>query len=165
MASVQQMKDPLLVGKAIRAQLEHEIPQDLPLEKDFREGTDYTITDQCVYAWLQFVGVYSTNITHNASVNELHATLCKDARTLELFTSLVNHLHAFARETRLTHAEWSKTIALLTRAGKESTEFKNEFILLSDCLGFSALVDEINHPKPPVRELPVKLQSKPKGVC
>lgn len=46
MASIDQMKDPLLVGKAIRAQLEHEIPQDLQLDKDFREGTDYTITDQ-----------------------------------------------------------------------------------------------------------------------
>ena len=48
MASEQQMRNPLLVGKAIRAQLEHEIPQDLPLEKDFKEGTGYTITDQYV---------------------------------------------------------------------------------------------------------------------
>lgn len=62
MASVAQMKDPLLVGKAIRAQLENEIPrvstftsrcamwlnapQDLPLEKDFSELGGYTITDQ-----------------------------------------------------------------------------------------------------------------------
>jgi hypothetical protein len=38
----------------------------------------------------------------------------------------------------------------LTRAGQESTEFKNEFILLSDCLGLSVLLDELNHPKPPV---------------
>ena len=36
------------MSKVIRAQLENEIPQDLPLEKDFREGTDYTITDQYV---------------------------------------------------------------------------------------------------------------------
>lgn len=48
MASEQHMKDPHLVGKAIRAQLENEIPQDLPLERDFREGTSYTITDQSV---------------------------------------------------------------------------------------------------------------------
>lgn len=48
MASEQQMKNPLLVGRAIRAQLEREVPKDLPLEHDFREGTDYTITDQCV---------------------------------------------------------------------------------------------------------------------
>ncbi|KLO18394.1 aromatic compound dioxygenase [Schizopora paradoxa] len=128
MASIQQMKNPLLVGKAIRAQLENEIPQDLPLDKDFKEGTGYTITDH---------------------VNGLHTALCKDPRTLELYTSLVNHLHAFARETKPTHAEWTKAVEFLTRAGKESTEFKNEFVLLSDCLGFSALIDEINHPKPP----------------
>ena len=48
MASEQQMKNPLLVGTAIRAQLEHEIPQDLPLTKEFRERSDYTITDQYV---------------------------------------------------------------------------------------------------------------------
>lgn len=49
MASEQQMKNPLLVGRAIRSQLENEIPQDLPLEREFREDTDYTITDQCVF--------------------------------------------------------------------------------------------------------------------
>ncbi|KAL5507279.1 hypothetical protein ACEPAH_6735 [Sanghuangporus vaninii] len=128
MASIEKMRDPLLVGKAIRAQLENEIPKDLPLEKDFREGTDFTITDH---------------------VNELHSQLCPDKRTLELFNSIVNHVHAFAREMRPTHAEWAKAIEYLTRAGKESTDYKNEFVLLSDCLGLSALIDEINHPKPP----------------
>ena len=39
MSSVEMMKDPLRVGKAIRAQLEQEIPRDLPLERDFRVGT------------------------------------------------------------------------------------------------------------------------------
>ncbi|KAH9942311.1 aromatic compound dioxygenase [Epithele typhae] len=128
MASEQQMKNPLLVGRAIRAQLEKEIPTDLPLERDFREETDYTITDH---------------------VQGLHQSLCKDPRSLELITSLVSHLHAFARETQLTHDEWLRAVTFLTRAGKESTEYKNEFVLLSDCLGFSALVDEVNHPKPP----------------
>lgn len=46
------MKDPLRVGVAIRAQLEREIPLDLPLERDFREGSDYTITDQYVQTTL-----------------------------------------------------------------------------------------------------------------
>ncbi|KAH8119382.1 aromatic compound dioxygenase [Phellopilus nigrolimitatus] len=128
MSSVQSMNNPLLVGKAIRAQLEHEIPKDLPLDKDFREGTDYTITDH---------------------VNTLHNELCADPRTLELFTVLIKHLHAFAREAKPTHSEWSRAVEFLTKAGKESTDFKNEFVLLSDCLGFSALLDEINHPKPP----------------
>ena len=39
MASIDKMKDPLRVGKAIRAQLENDIPRDLPLEKDFRVNT------------------------------------------------------------------------------------------------------------------------------
>ncbi|KAH9949615.1 aromatic compound dioxygenase [Amylocystis lapponica] len=127
MASEQQMKNPLFVGTAIRAQLEHEVPQDLPLLKDFREHTDYTITDH---------------------VQLLHRALTKDPRTLQLVTTLVSHLHAFARETQLTHDEWKTAIAFLTRAGKESTDYKNEFVLLSDCLGLSVLVDELNHPKP-----------------
>lgn len=95
-----------------------------------QEGTSYTITDH---------------------VNELHAQLCPDKRTLQLFTSLINHLHAFAREVRPTHAEWETAVEYLTRAGKESTVFKNEFVLLSDCLGISALIDELQHPKPDVR--------------
>jgi len=128
MASEKQMKDPLRVGVAIRAQLEREIPRDLPLEKDFREGSDYTITHH---------------------VNELHRSLVKDPRSLKLVSALVNHLHTFARETLLTHDEWTKVVEFLTRAGKESTDYKNEFILLSDILGFSALIDELNHPKPP----------------
>ena len=84
-------------------------------------------------------------------MQELHRSLCRDPRTLELAAALVAHLHAFARETQLTHAEWTKAVTFLTRVGTESTEFKNEFVLLSDCMGLSALVDEINHPKPPVR--------------
>ncbi|KAI0930370.1 hypothetical protein AcV5_007104 [Taiwanofungus camphoratus] len=127
MASVKQMTDPLLVGAAIRAQLKHEIPQDLPLERDCREGTSYTITDH---------------------VHALHKSLCKEPRTLQLITALVSHLHAFARDTSLTHAEWAKVVEFLTRAGKESTDYKNEFVLLSDILGLSALVDELTHPKP-----------------
>ncbi|TFK45964.1 aromatic compound dioxygenase [Heliocybe sulcata] len=128
MATEQQMKNPLLVGKAIRAQLEDEIPLDLPLERDFRERSDYTITDH---------------------IHDLHAKLVKDPRTLELFSSLITHLHAFARETLPTHDEWARTIDFLTRCGRESTENKNEFVCLSDVLGMSALIDELNHPKPP----------------
>ena len=87
---------------------------------------------------------------HAHSVQELHKSLCQDPRTLELVSSLISHLHAFARETQLTHDEWAKAVKFLTRAGKESTDYKNEFVLLSDCMGLSALVDEINHPKPSV---------------
>ncbi|KZW00535.1 aromatic compound dioxygenase [Exidia glandulosa HHB12029] len=127
MASAAQMKDPLLVGKAIRAQLENEIPRDLPLEKDFSELGEYTITDH---------------------VLELHEKLSVNPRTTFIIDNLVKHLHAFARETMLTHSEWETAIKFLTRAGKESSQHVNEFILLSDCLGLSVLLDELNHPKP-----------------
>ncbi|MGQ0524746.1 MAG: dioxygenase family protein [Betaproteobacteria bacterium] len=57
---------------------------------------------------------------------------------------LVTHLHAFAREVGLTHAEWKTAIDFLHAAGKISDERGNEFILLSDVLGLSALTDLIN---------------------
>lgn len=58
--------------------------------------------------------------------------------------TLVTHLHAFAREVKLTHAEWKAAIDFLHAAGKISDERRNEFILLSDVLGLSALTDLIN---------------------
>lgn len=147
MASEKQMKDPLRVGVAIRAQLEREIPRDLPLERDFREGTDYTITDQ----YVQQHSLCRAHVSQPPpSVNGLHDSLVKDPRKLQLIKALVNHLHTFARQTLLTHDEWLDAIKFLTRTGKESTDYKNEFILLSDILGFSALVDEVTHPKPSV---------------
>ncbi len=68
-----------------------------------------------------------------------------DPRTLEVLTSLVTHLHAFARETRLTVPEWMNAIEFLTRTGQTCTDTRQEFILLSDTLGLSMLVDVINH--------------------
>jgi len=82
------------------------------------------------------------------SVRDLHAKLCPDPRTLELINELVDALHSFARKTKPTHSEWLKTIDFLTRAGKDSTPAINQFILLSDCMGISVLLDELEHPKP-----------------
>ncbi|MEX3007440.1 dioxygenase [Hoeflea sp. TYP-13] len=58
--------------------------------------------------------------------------------------NLVTHLHAFVKETGLTHAEWRKGIELLTKAGEMTDEERNEFVLFSDVLGFSSLVDMVN---------------------
>jgi protocatechuate 3,4-dioxygenase beta subunit len=69
-----------------------------------------------------------------------------DPRAREVFSSLARHLHAFAREVRLTHGEWRAGLEGLTRAGAISTAERNEFILLSDLLGVSALVDMLNTP-------------------
>jgi len=68
-----------------------------------------------------------------------------DARTAELMTALVRHLHEFAREVRLTEAEWMAAIQWLNRAGQVSDEKREEFILTSDVVGLSMLVVQMNH--------------------
>ena len=60
-------------------------------------------------------------------------------------TALVRHLHDFAREVRLTEAEWMAAIQWLNRAGQISNEKREEFILASDVLGLSMLVVQMNH--------------------
>ena len=69
----------------------------------------------------------------------------RDPRTAELMTALVRHLHDFAREVRLTEAEWMAAVQWLTRAGRISDEKREEFILASDVLGLSMLVVQMNH--------------------
>ncbi|WP_159592301.1 dioxygenase [Chelativorans xinjiangense] len=61
-----------------------------------------------------------------------------------LLEKLLEHLHDYTRETNLTHEEWMRTLNFLYDCGKISTPERHEFILLSDVLGFSALVDMIN---------------------
>ncbi|MFF4313305.1 dioxygenase family protein [Streptomyces sp. 900105755] len=67
-----------------------------------------------------------------------------DPRLRALLTALVRHLHAFTRETRLTRREWEAAIAFLTEAGQTCTDTRQEFILLSDVLGLSMLVETVN---------------------
>lgn len=67
-----------------------------------------------------------------------------DPRLSEVLTSLARHLHAFVRETKLTHAEWEKGIEMLEWAGEISDKERHEMVLLSDLLGVSSLVDMIN---------------------
>jgi hydroxyquinol 1,2-dioxygenase len=73
----------------------------------------------------------------------------KDERLRELLESLVRYLHGFAREVRLTEAEWEAAIAFLTRVGHITDERRQEFILLSDVLGLSMLTVGINAPAHP----------------
>jgi hydroxyquinol 1,2-dioxygenase len=68
-----------------------------------------------------------------------------DQRTRELLSGLVQHLHDFAREVRLTEAEWMAVIQWLKRTGQISDEKREEFILASDVLGLSMLVVQLNH--------------------
>jgi hydroxyquinol 1,2-dioxygenase len=71
-----------------------------------------------------------------------------DARTRQIMTSLVRHLHDFVRDVELTEAEWFEGIRFLTDTGHASDDKRQEFILLSDTLGVSMLVDAINHRHP-----------------
>lgn len=67
-----------------------------------------------------------------------------DPRMREVMASLAKHLHAFAKEVNLTHAEWQKGIEFMEWAGRISDAERHEFVLLSDVLGLSSLVDMIN---------------------
>src|SRR6478736_3030584 len=67
-----------------------------------------------------------------------------DARMKEIMASAVKHLHAFAREVNLTPGEWIKGIEFMTMVGKTCTAARQEFILLSDTLGLSALVNGLH---------------------
>ena len=69
----------------------------------------------------------------------------KDPRLAELMTGLVRHLHDFAREVRLTEAEWMAAMQWLTASGRISDDKREEFILASDVLGLSMLVVQMNH--------------------
>lgn len=66
-------------------------------------------------------------------------------RLREIMTSLIKHMHGFVRDVELTEAEWLTAIDWLTRTGKMCTDKRQEFILASDVLGISMLVDAINH--------------------
>src|ERR1700731_3880175 len=65
-------------------------------------------------------------------------------RLKEIMASAVKHLHAFAKDVNLTPAEWIKGIAFMTQVGKICTPARQEFILLSDTLGLSALVNGLH---------------------
>src|SRR6059058_699392 len=68
-----------------------------------------------------------------------------NARLKAILTELVTSLHDFVRKTDLSFEEWNYAIDYLTRTGQASTATRQEFILLSDVLGVSMLVDAVNH--------------------
>lgn len=70
---------------------------------------------------------------------------CGDERLREVMKSLVQHLHDFVREVEPTETEWLEAIRFLTLTGQMCDDKRQEFILLSDTLGVSMLVDAINH--------------------
>jgi hydroxyquinol 1,2-dioxygenase len=73
---------------------------------------------------------------------------CADPRLQEVLAALVRHLHDFAREVKLTEAEWQAGIEFLTATGQMCDGTRQEFILLSDTLGLSMLTVALNNARP-----------------
>ena len=71
-----------------------------------------------------------------------------EPRLRQIMLGLIKHLHAFVKEVELTEAEWFQAIEMLTKAGHISDDKRQEFILFSDTLGVSMVVDLISHRKP-----------------
>jgi catechol 1,2-dioxygenase len=72
-------------------------------------------------------------------------TNARSARLQEAMEIVIRHLHAIVREAKITQGEWWQAIDFLTRAGKMCSESRQEFILLSDILGVSMLVDAVDN--------------------
>lgn len=73
---------------------------------------------------------------------------CRNPRLRTIMTSLVQHLHSFARDVKLTEDEWFAAVRFLTDVGHITDDTRQEFILLSDVLGLSTLVTAQNNVKP-----------------
>jgi hydroxyquinol 1,2-dioxygenase len=73
----------------------------------------------------------------------------KNPRVKEIVSSVVRHVHAFAREVQLTEEEWFEGIKFLTAVGQKCDDKRQEFILLSDILGLSMMVVALNHKTQP----------------
>ncbi|MGJ8531723.1 MAG: dioxygenase [Alphaproteobacteria bacterium] len=83
------------------------------------------------------------------NITQAFLDYCSDdtePRVRFVLEKLVSHLHDFVRETNLTHAEWRKGLELLEKTGDMTDPERNEFVLMSDVLGLSSLVDMVNSP-------------------
>ena len=86
------------------------------------------------------------NVTKD-NITEVYASYFgenTDPRTKEILTSLAKHLHDFAREVNLTHDEWRAGLEIMKWTGDITTDERNEFVLMSDVLGLSSLVDMLH---------------------
>lgn len=86
---------------------------------------------------------------HSADVVNARMGPDVDPRLRQIMTILVTHLHAAVKEAEITSEEWWTAIQFLTQTGRLCTDWRQEFILLSDVLGVSMLVDAINNARPP----------------
>jgi hydroxyquinol 1,2-dioxygenase len=91
---------------------------------------------------------------HNTTEDDITAEVLQrfaqtpEPRLRQIMLGLVKHLHAFVKDVELTEAEWFQAIEILTEAGRMCSDKRQEFILFSDTLGVSMVVDLVNHRKP-----------------
>ena len=87
------------------------------------------------------------NLTEHNLTDAVLARLqeCHDPRLKQVMSSLIKHLHAFVRDIEPTPEEWMAGIQFLTATGHKCDNVRQEFILLSDTLGLSSVVDLVNH--------------------
>ncbi|MCR9122557.1 MAG: intradiol ring-cleavage dioxygenase [Phyllobacteriaceae bacterium] len=92
----------------------------------------------------------SDYLTEDNSAETVNARMGKSTnpRLRQVMHSMVEHLHAFIKDVEPTQEEWEVAIDFLTRTGQISDDRRQEYILLSDVLGVSMLVDAINHRRP-----------------
>src|SRR5262245_6398038 len=98
-------------------------------------------------------GATSGRITQTASEDITSAAIasfdaCPDPRLREVMQSLARHLHGFVAEVGLTEDEWAAAIGILTDTGEITDDRRQEFVLWSDALGLSMLVDALANPLP-----------------
>jgi hydroxyquinol 1,2-dioxygenase len=86
--------------------------------------------------------VIDENTITDVALEQMSST--PDPRFKQIMASLVRHLHAFTREVDLTPEEWLEGVRFLTAVGQKCTEHRQEFILLSDTLGLSSLVNSLH---------------------
>ena len=84
-----------------------------------------------------------TPITKDTLTDAVLATIADDAdpRFREIMISLIKHMHGFVKEVDLSQEEWVAAIEFLFQTGQKTTRKRNEFILLSDTLGITSLID------------------------
>src|ERR1035441_1086708 len=99
------------------------------------------------------VAAESAPTVYLSEANSVEAVLnrfenCQNPRLKAVMTSVIRHLHAVVKETEPTFEEWMMAIQFLTKTGQMCDDRRQEWILMSDTLGVSMLVDAINHRKP-----------------
>ena len=91
-------------------------------------------------------GYFTEATSEDVVISRMDA--CGDARLKKVMAVLIRHLHAAVKEIEPTQDEWMAAIQFLTKTGHMCDDWRQEFILLSDTLGVSMLVDAINSRRP-----------------